>query len=317
MAATIFISYGRADMQPVSWIERLRLYLAQNRHDGGLEIWDDSKIASGTDWRQSIGTAIEHCDAAILLVGPGFLASQFVMTSELPRLLSAAQTRGLRIFPLIVGYSAFKKSVLEPFNAVNNPDEPLESMTFAEQNRVLNSLAIAVTEAIGPIVHRRAPSNTAGRDRIAVVQEIQRQLGDTATNFGAQTRRRNELVQMLEERLRTKMTLEYEKLFFRYFDQLTHDERFVFDQIRAITEGALYGGNRKILELLETYPKLTGEIPELLDLRQHLVFWVNKYERVFVNQPRMCLLYVGVEDGVPFPRNVEAAIDEWLRQQTD
>jgi hypothetical protein len=190
-------------------------------------------------------------------------------------------------------------------------------MRRAERNRVLNKLAIAVTEVIGPSVDRPAPSNTAARDHIAVVQEIKRQLGDTWTNFVAQVKRRDELVEMLEQRLRTKITLEFEKLFFEYFDQLTPKERFVFDQIRAITEGPLYSGNGKILELLEAYPELTSEIPELLDLRQHLVFWLNKYERVFIEQPRMCLLYAGVEDAVPFPANLDAAIDQWLSRENE
>ena len=80
MVHSVFISYGHADMDPVSWIDRLRLYLGQNRHEGGIEIWDDSRIDAGAEWRQSIGTALHHCKAAILLVGPAFLASRFVMT---------------------------------------------------------------------------------------------------------------------------------------------------------------------------------------------------------------------------------------------
>ena len=100
MDHSVFISYGHADMKPVSWIERLRLYLGQNRHAGAIKIWDDSKISAGVDWRQSIATALDHCKAAILLVGPAFLASKFVMSNELPPLLAAARSRGVRIFPL-------------------------------------------------------------------------------------------------------------------------------------------------------------------------------------------------------------------------
>jgi hypothetical protein len=283
---SIFISYGQADMKTEPWIDRVRLYLAQNR---GIEIWDDSKIVPGADWRQSIATALGSCNAAILLVGPAFLGSDFVMSNELPHLLVAARSRRLPIFPLVIKYVAYKRSVLEGIGAVNNPDQPLESLPTAEQNRILNKLAIDV-------------------------KLIQRQLAITLTAFTAQVRRRDDLVKALEDRLGKELSLEYEKLFFRYYKELTADERFIFDQIRAVTEGALEAGNRKILDLLEAHADLLDEIPLLVDLRQHLVFWLNKFERVFKKTPEMCLLYAGVEDGVPFPGGIDREIDAWLRK---
>lgn len=119
----------------------------------------------------------------------------------------------------------------------------------------------------------------------------------------------------VERRLKIRNTLEYEKFFFKYYKQMIADERFEFDQIRALTEGPLYNGNRTIANILETHPELLDEVPFLVDLRQHLVFWLNKYDRVFVRTPEMCLLYTGVEDAVPFPNGIDRAIDTWLRKQ--
>jgi hypothetical protein len=316
VAHSVFISYGHADMKPVSWIERLRLYLGQNRHEGGIEIWDDSKIGAGADWRQSIAAALDHCKAAVLLVGPAFLASTFVTTNELPRLLTAARSRELRIFPLIVMHAAYKQSVLEPFNAVNNPDEPLEGLPIAEQNRILNQLAIDVDGALrtDPIGHPALAIKTASTT--AAVKAIQQELSNTWTAFAAQASRRNDLVAAIERRLNKRIDLEYEKLFFRYYGELTSEERFEFDQIRAMTEGPLYEGNRKILGLLEAHAELLEQIPALLDLRQHLVFWLNKFERVFRVRPEMCLLYTGVEDAVPFPSGLDREVDKWLRRNS-
>jgi hypothetical protein len=45
---------------------------------------------------------------------------------------------------------------------------------------------------------------------------------------------------------------------------------------------------------------------------QHLAFWINKYDHLFVHTPGMCVLYVGVEDRTPFPSGVEASIAAWL-----
>jgi TIR domain len=310
----VFISYGHADMEPFSWIDRLRLYLRQNRHEGAIEIWDDSKISPGTDWRHSIATALNHCHAAILLVGPAFLASEFVMSNELPSLLAAARTRGVKIFPVVIMHAAYRQSVLEPFDAVNNPDEPLEAMSAAEQNRILNQLAIDVDTALRSSPAGGSAVGVKGDDTSTAVKAIQRQLSTTWTTFVAQAHRRDDLVAALERRLRKKLDLEYEKLFFRYYKELIPEERFEFDQIRAMTEGPLYDGNRKILDLLEAQPHLVDEIPMLTDLRQHLVFWLNKFDRVFRVRPEMCLLYTGVEDAVPFPGGLDRQIDEWLLQ---
>jgi len=49
-------------------------------------------------------------------------------------------------------------------------------------------------------------------------------------------------------------------------------------------------------------------------LRTHLEVWLSKYEQVFVKTPEMCLCYVGVEEGVGFPRAVVREIAAWLER---
>lgn len=151
-------------------------------------------------------------------------------------------------------------------------------------------------------------------DPCPIMKEVQQNLDDTYTAFNAQARRRNDLVEEMRNRLGIRERLEYEKFFFRYYHQMNADERFQFAMIRAITEGPIYEGNKETLELLDSAPFLYDEIPILADLRQHLVFWINKYERVFVPTEAMALLYAGVEDGVPFPSGVDRAVDDWLER---
>lgn len=306
----LFISYSHADMSPTHWLERLKLYLASVRRLTPVDIWDDTRLQVGGDWRQQIKTALEHASAAILLVGPGFLASEFIMSQELPALLTAARTRGAKIYPLVVGYCAYKRSVLEPYQAFNDPDKPLEALPAADQNKALNDLALLIDQDLRHAAAQALPAQPA--DLRALVQKIRRHLDDTRTAFTAQCRRRNDLVKAIRSRLRISERLEYEKFFFRYYPRLNDEERFEFEQIRAMTEGPLYEGNRQILATIEEHPELMDEIPALQALRQHLVLWINKYERVFLRRSEMCLLYTGVEDGVPFPKEINAILDNWL-----
>lgn len=137
-------------------------------------------------------------------------------------------------------------------------------------------------------------------------------LENTYVTFVAQARRRNELVASITRRLNVKREQQYEKFFITYFNQMNQEERFVFDQMRAMTSGTLYQGNRNILTLLEGNPDLMEEIPALEDVRKHLAFWINKYHQIFLTREDMCLLYVGVEDGVPFPSGIDKQVSHWL-----
>jgi len=117
---TLFISYAHKDMTPVHWVERLKVYLAPLR-TSDLACWDDSNIAPGSKWHDDIENALSHADIAILIVGPHFFASEFITGVELPRLLNNARKKGIRIFPLVVGYCMYATSVLGEFQAFNDP----------------------------------------------------------------------------------------------------------------------------------------------------------------------------------------------------
>lgn len=289
------------------------MYLTPIDRDGTVSVWDDSKIGVGTEWRTEIDAALARTSVAVLLVGPGFLASPFIIEHELPVLLRGALARGVALFPLIVGYCGYRESKLEPYQAYNSPDAPLESLPRAEQNRILNALASDIAKslrtnaALGPAIGTTTLCE--------MMREMQRHLADTLTAFLAQRRRRDGLVAALEQRLGIKREVSYEKFFFKHYPQLNEDEKLEFDQIRAITEGPLQISNRKILEIMENHPAVLDVSPKLFAVRQHLVFWLNKYDRVFSKNRAMCLLYTGDEDGVAFPAGVDDLVATWISSQ--
>jgi hypothetical protein len=69
------------------------------------------------------------------------------------------------------------------------------------------------------------------------------------------------------------------------------------------------------LQILNDNPALLDAVPALTDLRQHLVFWLNKFDKIFTKTKAMCLLYTGVEDGVPFPFGIDQLIRTWLKKR--
>jgi hypothetical protein len=165
----------------------------------------------------------------------------------------------------------------------------------------------------GPVVS--AQLNVAAPNTGELLRRILRNLQDTESAFGVQSRRRNLLAQGLRGRLGITERLSYEKFFFRYYDRMNAEERFEFQQIRGVTQGTLQERNRDTLRILDEHPDLLAILPALEALRKHLVIWVNKYDQVFTATPQMCILYAGVEEGVPFPTGIEKQIMAWLESQ--
>ena len=74
----IFISYSHDDRD---WLDRLRTHLAPYVRGEGLDLWDDTKTAPGTDWAIEIDNAIGRARVAVLLVSPECLASNLALES--------------------------------------------------------------------------------------------------------------------------------------------------------------------------------------------------------------------------------------------
>jgi hypothetical protein len=105
MARTkLFVSYSHHDR---SWLEQLKIHLALLIRRGLVHVWSDTRIGIGSRWKEEIETALSESDAAVLLVTPDFLASDFIWNEELPKLV-AHQKQGMQILPLIVRPCAWR-----------------------------------------------------------------------------------------------------------------------------------------------------------------------------------------------------------------
>jgi len=140
----VFVSYSHTDKK---WLERLQTHLKPLVRSGIIDLWDDTRIKTGGDWRKEIEMALDFAKGAILLISADFLASDFIVNSELPPLLVRAEQHGCRIVPVIVGHCLFDDMrELKRFQAVNPPSNPLEAMPKHEQEEVLVKVARSFLE---------------------------------------------------------------------------------------------------------------------------------------------------------------------------
>lgn len=104
----IFISYSHKDVEIK---DAVRKHLSVLEYASGLveEVWSDDDIRAGEDWLERINDTMTRAKVALLLISADYLASEFVNTTELPRLLTRRENEGLLVIPIIVRPCAWRQ----------------------------------------------------------------------------------------------------------------------------------------------------------------------------------------------------------------
>nr|BBH93660.1 hypothetical protein KTA_18590 [Thermogemmatispora argillosa] len=141
----VFICYTREDRE---WLERLRTHLAPIERQGTFDVWDDTLISAGSRWEEKLEDAIARAGVAVVLVSAKLLASDFIMTRQLPKLLDRARLAGTLIIPIVVSPCLFEESELHGFEPANDPRKPLALLSKPAQQLALTDIARRITAAV-------------------------------------------------------------------------------------------------------------------------------------------------------------------------
>lgn len=139
----VFVSYSHRDKK---WLDRLKEVLKPAL--GQETIWDDTQIGPGASWAEEIEHAIESARVAVLLVTPAFLRSDFIVSSELPRIIERQTKEGLSILWVAVEPALFEVTPLWKYQAANDPAHPLSTLSKAKQDTALVRLAERIIAAV-------------------------------------------------------------------------------------------------------------------------------------------------------------------------
>ena len=143
----VFISYTRVDRE---WVDRLQQMMKPLLRAGGqqMALWDGSQIPPGAKWRAAIETALAEAKVALLLVSDAFLASEFVMNEEVPKLLAAAEAEGVRVLWVSLSPCLVEHTVIGEYQAVLPLDHYLDELDKPQQQRALKTIAERIREAL-------------------------------------------------------------------------------------------------------------------------------------------------------------------------
>ncbi|MFH1919252.1 MAG: toll/interleukin-1 receptor domain-containing protein [Planctomycetota bacterium] len=168
---TVFISYSHKDKK---WVDRLRLQLQPVAPSLPIvvwhDVWHDSLIGAGSDWRHEIREAISRARVAVLLVSADYLASDDIRRVELAEIFDAADRRKLTILPVFLRGCAFERTRIADYCAANDPLQPLDTLPVSQQERVLQEIChqvMAVMQGSAPESQHQpadaAPRRSGGR----------------------------------------------------------------------------------------------------------------------------------------------------------
>jgi TIR domain len=142
----VFISYSHKDKE---WMERLVVKFAVPKRLGWCNVWTDQQIPVGEDWDAKIDEVLRDARVAVILVSDNFLASDFILEKEVPRLLERRANGNLHIIPVIADSCLWKTlSWLEKME-VRPKEGNLEEKEIAGWRTELTNIAQEILSRFG------------------------------------------------------------------------------------------------------------------------------------------------------------------------
>ena len=140
---SIFVSYSHKDVDFLPPIKSALNFIE------GVEYFDDLQISSGEAWEHRIMDQLERASVGVLLISNNFFDSDFIMKTELPKIIDRCLRKNLIIISVVVdGNTAWKSEFLKKYQ-LPNMNNPLSDCykNEEEKKRLMDKLKEEVVKA--------------------------------------------------------------------------------------------------------------------------------------------------------------------------
>jgi hypothetical protein len=134
LSPDVTIWYSPAEEKVAS---RLRTHLWPKMREGAIRLWDASQVMPGALKDEERARAIQSARVAVMLISSDFMAYDFMVQRELPKILYRAQMKGTVVLCLHVSPCNFQGYGLEKFYPLNQADKPYTRMNRADREQLL------------------------------------------------------------------------------------------------------------------------------------------------------------------------------------
>ncbi len=141
----VFISYCHDDRK---YLRELKKHLAPYK-ELEISIWSDEDVRPGQEFKSEINAAIASSSVGVLLVTNSFLASDFIINEEVPRLMEANDRGEVTLCWIPVDHAAYDTQPFSKIQALIDPKTPLRTMRPANRNEKWVKIALDIAEAAG------------------------------------------------------------------------------------------------------------------------------------------------------------------------
>lgn len=132
----VFVSYSISDK---NYLDEIKKHFKPFKDQ--ISFWDNSRILPGQNWKAEITEAISQTKVIILLVSADFLASDFIISNELPPLLKAAENEGAVILIVILRPCLFELiDELNQYQTMNPINKSVLKMDVIEKEELYVNL---------------------------------------------------------------------------------------------------------------------------------------------------------------------------------
>jgi len=151
---SVFISYSHMDRD---YREELEKHLSILKRLGVLTTWHDRQITAGEEWRGAIDENLRSARLILLLVSPGFMASEYCNDVEVRCAMERHEAGDARVVPVILRWVMWDQAPFAKLQALPTDAQPVRA--WEDRDAAFENIARGIRGVVESITSQASAQN--------------------------------------------------------------------------------------------------------------------------------------------------------------